>query len=178
MEEERLKYIEPEEADAYTRKLFKRIGMVPNLYCMMANSGDVFDGFVTFMAHLENTSLDKKIREMVYLRTSQINGCHYCVSSHTATAVENGVLTREQTLDARKGASADQRIDAMLKFAGEVVEQRGHVSDETFQAVKDQGYTDGDIIAALGTVAIATLSNYTAIVGRTELDFLDAPPLE
>lgn len=178
MDEERLHYVEPEEADAYTRKLFKRIGMVPNLYCMMANSIDVFDGFVTFLAHLDNTGLDKKLREMVYLLTSQINACEYCLASHTSTAVENGVMTREESLDARRGTSADPKIDAMLKFTREVVEKRGQMRDETLQAVKDQGYTDSDIIAALGTVAMATLTNYTASVGRTELDFLDAPPLD
>jgi|Deesub1362A_J573_1020465.scaffolds.fasta_scaffold00596_11 uncharacterized peroxidase-related enzyme len=174
----RFDYIEPEEADAFTRKLFKKIGMVPNLYCMMANSPNVFDGFIKLTACLDAAKLDKKTREMVYLLTSQINGCDYCLASHTSTAVEHGVMTKEETLDARRGRSEDPRIDAMLKFAREVVERRGHVSDETFQAVKDQGYTDEEIIDAIGTIALATLSNYIAIVGQTELDYLDAPPLE
>lgn len=174
----RLNYIEPEEADAFTRKLFQKIGMVPNLYCMMANSSTVFDGFIKLTACLDASKLDKKLREMVYLLTSQINGCHYCLASHTATAVEHKVLTKEESVLARKAQNPDPRIDALLKFTKEVVEQRGHVSDQTFQVVKAQGFSDEEIMEALGTIALATLSNYTAIVGDTELDYLDAPPLD
>jgi uncharacterized peroxidase-related enzyme len=174
----RLDYVEPEEADAFTRKLFKRIGMVPNLYCMMANSSTVFDGFIKLTACLDAAKLDKKIREMVYLLTSQINGCEYCLGSHTSTAVEHGVMTMEETLDARKGRSGDPKTDALLKFTREVVEKRGDLSDETFQKLRDQGVTDEEIVEAIGTIALATLSNYIAIVGQTEMDYLDAPPLE
>jgi uncharacterized peroxidase-related enzyme len=173
----RFNYIEPEEADAFTRKLFQRIGMVPNLYCMMANSPNVFDGFIKLTACLDAGKLEKKIREMVYLLTSQINGCEYCLASHTASAVEHGVMTKEETLNARRGQSPEPRIDALLKFTRAVVEKRGHVDDAIFQAVKDQGFSDEEIMDAIGTIALATLSNYTAIVSQTEMDYLDAPPL-
>ena len=174
----RLDYIEPEEADAFTRKLFQRIGMVPNLYCMMANSPNVFDGFIKLTACLDAAKLDKKTREMVYLLTSQINGCEYCLASHSSTAVEHGVMTLEETLDARKAKSEDPRTHAILRFTQEMVENRGNVSDETYNAVKEQGLSDEEIVDAIGTIALATLSNYIAIVGQTELDYLEAPPLE
>lgn len=174
----RLNYVEPEEADAFTRKLFDQVGMVPNLYCMMANSSTVFDGFLKLTRCMEAARLNKKLREMVYLLTSQINGCEYCLASHTSTAVEHGVMSKEETLQARKGESPDPRTDSMLRFAREVVEKRGHVSDETFQRVKEHGFSDEEIVEALGTIALATLSNYVAIVGEVELDYLDAPPLE
>ncbi len=174
----RLNYVEPEDADAFTRRLFERIGMVPSLYCVMANSSTLFDGFIKLTACLDAAKLDKRLREMVYLLTSQINGCEYCLASHTSTAVEHGVLTLDETLDARRGRSQDPKIDSLLKFAREVVEKRGHVSDETFQAVKGAGFSDDEIVEAIGTIALATLSNYIAIVGQPELDYLDAPPLD
>jgi uncharacterized peroxidase-related enzyme len=172
-----LNYVEPEDADAFTRKLFKKIGMVPNLYCMMANSSTVFDGFIKLTACLDAAKLDKKLREMVYLLTSQINGCEYCLASHTSTSVEHGVMAVEETLDARKGQSSDPRIDALLNFTKEVVEKRGHVRDEALDTMRNHGFTDGEVVEAIGTIALATLSNYVAIVGQTELDYLDAPPL-
>lgn len=174
----RLNYVEPEDADAFTRRLFERIGMVPSLYCVMANSSTLFDGFIKLTACLDAAKLDKRLREMVYLLTSQINGCEYCLASHTSTAVEHGVLTLNETLDARRGRSQDPKTDSLLKFAREVVERRGHVSDETFQAVKEAGFSDDEIVEAIGTIALATLSNYIAIVGQPELDYLDAPPLD
>jgi uncharacterized peroxidase-related enzyme len=173
-----LGYIEPEDADAFTRKLFQKVGMVPNLYCTMANSSTVLDGFLKLTACLEAAKLDKKLREMVYLLTSQINGCHYCLASHTSTAVEHGLLSMDETLEARRAQSPDPRADAILKFTKEVVEGRGRVGDEAFQKIKEFGFSDEEVVEAIATIGLATLSNYTAIVGETELDYLDAPPLE
>lgn len=174
----RLHEIEPEDADAFTRKLYKRVGMVPNLYIQMANSAMVFDGFLKLNACLEGSTLEKKLREMVYLRTSQINGCEYCQASHTATAVEHGVMTKEETLDARRGTSSDTRINALLQLTTEIVTDRGHVKDETLEAARAQGFSDEEIVDAIGTIGMATLSNYIAIVGEPDLDYLDAPELE
>lgn len=174
----RLTEIEPEDADAFTRKLYNRVGMVPNLYTQMANSAMVFDGFLKLNACLEGSKLEKKLREMVYLRTSQINGCEYCQASHTSTAVENGVMTREETIDARQGKSDDPRINALLSLTTELVTKRGHVKDETLEMVKAQGFSDEEIVDAIGTVGMATLSNYIAIVGEPDLDYLDAPEID
>lgn len=174
----RLYEVEPEEADAFTRKLYKRVGMVPNLYIQMANSSMVFDGFLKLNANLEGAKLDKKTREMVYLLTSQINGCEYCLASHTSTALEHGVMSKEESIQARKAQSDDPKTDAMLKFAKELVEGRGTVSDESLEKVKSQGFTDEEIVEAIGTIGMATLSNYIAKVGDPDLDFLDAPELD
>ncbi len=174
----RLEEVEPEDADAFTRKLYKRVGMVPNLYIQMANSAMVFDGFLKLNAALEGAKLDKKLREMVYLCTSQINNCEYCQASHTSMAVDHGVMTTEESIDARKGESADPKIDALLKFSKELVENRGHITDAALDKVREQGFGDEEIVEAIGTVGMATLSNYIAIVGQPDLDFLDAPPLD
>lgn len=174
----RLNEIEPEEADAFTRKLYKRVGMVPNLYINMANSPMVLDGFLKLNASLEGAALDKKTREMIYLLTSQINSCEYCLASHTASAIEHGVMSREETLDARRGQSDDSKLQAMLSFARAVVEDRGGVSDEQLDAVKAAGYSDAEIVEAIGTIGMATLSNYVAKVAEPDMDYLDAPELE
>lgn len=174
----RLNYVEPEEADAFTRQLFDQVGMVPNLYCMMANSSTVLDGFLKLIKYLEAARLDKKTREMVYLLTSQINGCDYCLASRTSTSMEHDVMSKEETLQARKAQSPDPRVNAMLGFAKEVVEKRGHVSDATMEKLRAQGFSDEEIVEALATIALATLTNYVALVGDVELDYPEAPPLD
>jgi len=174
----RLNYVEPEEAQPYVKKLFEKVGMVPNLYCMMANSVMAFDGFIKLNACLEGARLEKRYREMIYLATSQINGCTYCQASHTTTSVEHKILTPEECLQARRRRSPDPKADALLRFTDEVVTKRGDVSDETLQRVRDQGFKDHHIVAAVAVIALATLSNYVANVGRPDMDFLDAPPID
>ncbi len=175
---ERLNFIDPEEAKPFIKKLFDKIGMVPNLYGMMANSAMSFDGFVKWNANLEATDLEKKYREMVYLRTSRLNDCAYCQAAHTAMSVEHGVLTSEEAIAARRGASPDPRADALLKFTDEAMEKRGSVSDACLQKVRDQGFEDRHIVDAISTIALATLTNFLANVGRPDMDFLDAPPID
>ena len=80
--------------------------------------------------------------------------------------------------NSKVSGSEDPKTHAILRFTQEMVENRGNVSDETYKAVKEQGFSDEEIVDAIGTIALATLSNYIAVVGQTELDYLDAPPLE
>ncbi|MFH1437092.1 MAG: carboxymuconolactone decarboxylase family protein [Pseudomonadota bacterium] len=175
---ERLNFIDPEEAKPFIKKLFEKIGMVPNLYGMMANSAMSFDGFIKLTACLYATRLEKKYREMIYLATSRLNGCEYCRASHTATAVEHGLLTAEECIAARKRQSPDPKVDALLKFTGEAVEKRGKVSDECLQKVRDRGFEDHHIVAAVATIALATFSNYLSNVAQPDMDYLDAPPID
>jgi alkylhydroperoxidase family enzyme len=57
-----------------------------------------------------------------------------------------------------------------LRFAREVVETRGHPSDEAFDAAREAGYTDEQIMEIISTVALATFTNYMNESIDTELD--------
>jgi AhpD family alkylhydroperoxidase len=46
--------------------------------------------------YTKTTGLDRKLRELIKIRASQINGCAYCINMHTA--------------DARKMGETEQRI--------------------------------------------------------------------
>jgi AhpD family alkylhydroperoxidase len=55
------------------------------------------------MIRLDNSlKLDPKLRDLVYLRASQINGCAYCVDSHSR--------------DARKGGETERRVYAVAAW--------------------------------------------------------------
>mgnify|MGYP001945541079 CR=1 FL=1 len=44
--------------------------------------------------YLNGTGLDKKLRELIKIRASQINGCAYCIDLHTKEAMEHGETPR------------------------------------------------------------------------------------
>jgi alkylhydroperoxidase family enzyme len=52
----------------------------------------------------------------------------------------------------------------------EVLESRGHPSDETFDEVREAGYTDEQIMEMVSNVALNTLSNYMNETVKTEVD--------
>ncbi len=57
-----------------------------------------------------------------------------------------------------------------MRFAKDVVETRGHPSDESFDAASEAGYTDEQIMEMISTVALATFTNYMNESIDTELD--------
>jgi len=55
----------------------KVVGRVLNFHKVMGHSPRALEGFVTLSVALKEMKLDRKLRELAYLRTAQINRCQY-----------------------------------------------------------------------------------------------------
>jgi alkylhydroperoxidase family enzyme len=68
------------EAGAKARELFKalqaKVGMVPNIWRTMGHAPDVLQTALDLDAAIKH-ELDPKLRELAYLKTTQLNNCHY-----------------------------------------------------------------------------------------------------
>ncbi len=89
--------------------------------------------------YLAKTSLDKKLRELIKIRTSQINKCAYCIDLHTKDAIKFGESERRIfALPAWQESplfSDEER--AVLRLAEEITKiTKGGVSDKTFDKVR------------------------------------------
>ena len=60
----------------------KQLGIVPNMFRLIALSPPVLQGFLGLSGALAKT-LNVKTRERIALAVAQINGCDYCLSAHT-----------------------------------------------------------------------------------------------
>lgn len=58
-----------------------------------------YQAMVHLERYLKTTSIDMKLKELIKIRASQINGCAYCIDLHTK--------------DARKQGETEQRIYAL-----------------------------------------------------------------
>ena len=103
-------------------------------------------GFSKALSHLDNAAkreldrvqFDPKLRELVRIRASQLNGCAYCVDMHSKDARALGET--EQRIFALpvwpETGFFSARERAALGFAESVVTMAdGHVPTETFEAV-------------------------------------------
>ncbi len=88
----------------------------------------------------------------------------------------SGLLTPEQSLDARRLRGIDDKSSSALTFVKKVWETKGKVSDADLKAVRDAGFGDAEIMEILGVMALATLANYVSNVAEIDLDFPEAPP--
>ncbi|MDI1301289.1 MAG: carboxymuconolactone decarboxylase family protein [bacterium] len=149
----------------------KQFGSTPNLFRLVSNSPAALEGYLGLSAALGKGSLPAKTHERIALAVAEVNGCAYCLSAHTYIGKNLLKLDDAEIAANRHGGSADATADAAVRFAVQVAEQRGHVSDEALQAVKAAGHDDAQIVEIVLHVALNTWTNYVNEVAKTEIDF-------
>ena len=155
----------------------KQLGVVPNLFRVVANSPAALAGYLQLNAASAQGGLDAATRERIALAVAEINGCGYCLSAHAYLGRNMAKLDDAEIAANRNGASNDPKADAAVRFAAAAVRQRGHLSDEQIKAVRDAGYSDAQLLDVLLAVALNTFTNYVNEVARTEVDFPAVEPL-
>lgn len=149
--------------------LQKGLGFVPNLYAYFAKNETALGDYLTLQNR--KSTLKAKEREVINLVTSQINGCRYCQSAHTALGKMNG-FTAEQILQIRKGAATfDSKLDALAKFTASAVQNRGRATAESKEAFFAAGYNEANMIDVIIIVGDKIISNYLHNLTEFDIDF-------
>ena len=149
----------------------KQLGVVSNLFRLVANSPAALQGYVGLSGALSKGTLPAPTRERIALAVAEINGCSYCLSAHSYLARNLAKLDDAEISANRNGGSNDPKADAAVRFATRVAKERGHVSDADLQAVRMAGYDDAQIVEIVQHVALNTWTNYINEVAKTDIDF-------
>ncbi len=177
----RIHQVDPQSASGKAKQLLdavqSKLGLVPNMTRAMANAPAVLDGYLSLSGALSKGTLSAKSREQIALAVAQTNECEYCLAAHSAIGKMVG-LSVDQILDSRRGTSVDPKTDAIIQFAREVVDERGHVSDATLAQARAAGLDDGAIAEIVANVALNIFTNYFNHVADTEIDFPRAEALD
>ena len=168
----------PAPAQPLLEAVKKQLGVVPNLFRLVANSPAALEGYLGLSSALAKGKLPAATRERIALAVAGINGCGYCLSAHTYLGKNLAKLDDAEITANRNGASNDPKADAAVRFAAKVATARGHVSDEDVRAVKLAGYDDAQVIEIVQHVALNTWTNYINEVAKTEIDFPVVSPRE
>lgn len=113
--------------------------------------------------YIQSSEIPARLRALVELRTSQINGCAYCVDMHSREARTAGET--QQRLDClpvwRETEFYDERERAALAWAESVtlVSQTG-VPDSVFEEMRRQ-FTEKEVVDL--TLIIATMNAWNRI---------------
>lgn len=93
--------LSPDEASPSARatleQLRAKLGQVPNMYRTFAHAPNVLNASVA-MSLAIRADLDPKVRELAYLKVTQLTDCHVCRHYHERIARSVGV-TEEQMRD-------------------------------------------------------------------------------
>src|SRR3954447_18711405 len=115
--------------------------------------------------YIESTNIEARLRALVELRCSQINGCAYCVDMHSREAREAGEA--QQRLDCltvwRETSFFDERERAALAWAEAVtLVSETHVPDNVYEEAH-RYFSDKDLVDLTLIVAVINAWNRMAI---------------
>lgn len=161
----------PAATHAELQAVQKQLGVVPNLFRVVANSPAALSGYLGLSQSLGKGELPAPTRERIALAIAEFNACGYCLSAHTYLASKLAHLDDAEITANRNGASNDTKAHAAVHFALAVAQQRGHVSDAQLAAVRAAGYSDAQVVEIVLHVALNTLTNYINEVALTDIDF-------
>jgi len=152
-----------------------QLGMLPNFFAGLANHGASLNGYLAFEEQLSaHSRLTPAQREMISLAVANANGCHYCVSGHTLSAKHVGV-DAEAARMAQQGRARDSKDQAMLDFALDLLEQKGHLPDESLIAARQMGLDDATLVEITSWVGINSYSNWVNNLIQPKIDFPEVP---
>jgi AhpD family alkylhydroperoxidase len=135
------------------------------------------DGFARAMAHLDRAAtkeldrvdFDPRLRELVRIRVSQLNGCAYCIDMHTKDA--RAIGETEQRIYAlpawREASFYTGRERAALAFAEAVTQLADtHVPDGAYREVAAE-FSQDEIAALVSLLVTINAWNTIGVATRT-----------
>jgi uncharacterized peroxidase-related enzyme len=152
-------------------KVKKGFGFIPNLFAVFSNSPVLLEGYLGLDATYSKGTMSPVERQLVLLTASVVNECPYCTAAHSTVA--KGMLKVPASVVAAVRAGqpvADAKLNALVNFTREVVQQHGRVRPETLQSFLNAGFQRDQIGEVLVGVALKTLSNYTYHLSPVEID--------
>ena len=116
-------------------KVFTQRGNVPNMFRVMAHRPEIFATMQAHFAAVLNTgTVSTKLKELIIVRTSQVNETPYCLASHTTLALNLG-WTDDQLAHLADWPNRDDfspAEKAALRLAETVTRDAHAVTDEQF----------------------------------------------
>ena len=113
--------------------------------------------------YVNSSKLDHRLLELVKMRTSQLNGCAYCIDMHSKDARAAGETEqRLYLLDAwRETPLYTGRERAALEWTEAVTRVAdGHVSDEVYAAARDH-FSEEELVDL--TIAVVATNGYNRL---------------
>jgi uncharacterized peroxidase-related enzyme len=161
----------PEQSRLLLDAVQKQLGVVPNMFRLIATSPQALEGYLGLSGALGHGALPAATRERIALAVAEVNGCDYCLSAHTYLGRNVAKLDDAEITANRNGASNDPKANAAVRFAVQVTRDRGHVSEADLSAVRRAGYTDAQVIEIVQHVALNTWTTWVNEVFKTDIDF-------
>jgi len=170
----RLPYVELETASPEQKEILEKLtqksGKIANFWKLWGHSPQLLETFLPFTKALAKGTLDPKLRELAYVKASQINDCAYCGNAHKAGGLRVGVTEQQlQELGNYATSSAFSELEKLVLRYTEELTRTAKSSEEVMAELKKH-LSPRDIVELSVTVGLANLTNRFNMSLLTDLD--------
>ncbi len=152
-----LSITEPDQAEGRLAEIYGEcqagIGFVPNAFRSLSPSPELLDQQWRHVRYtMQHPRLSAYLFTLIRLLVSERETCDYCINLNTAILINECGLDPAQVTALRAdpdSAPLKPAEKAMLRFVLAATADPHAVSSDDVQALRDLGYTDGDILDAL-----------------------------
>jgi uncharacterized peroxidase-related enzyme len=144
----------------YDRVLRER-GNVPNMFRTMAHRPEIFETIIAHMEAVLNTgTLPKRLKELVIVRTSQVNRTPYCLASHTAICKRLGWsdIQLEALGDADRSGEFSEAEKVAIDLAEAMTLDAHNYSDAEFARLRSF-YSEGEVVELMAAIGLFNYFN-------------------
>lgn len=141
-------------------KISKGAGKVPAFFGTMARFPEAFANFGPFYsAVIEKGTVERKFKELAYLKASLTNGCEYCFRAHSSSGKKNGVTEDQIKALAfyHRSPVFDAKEKAVLLFAERITRGAAAIRPQELEELKE--YFNEDQIVEL--TMVTCMANFT-----------------
>lgn len=141
--------------------------MEPRLNAYKVAPG-LYPSLVNLQKYIDSCGLDRKLLELVRMRSSQINGCAFCLDMHTKDARAIGETEQRLYLISawRESPFYTDRERAALEWTEAVtLVSESNVPDEVYERVK-QHFTPAELVNLTAAIAMINTWNRLSVAFR------------
>ena len=142
-------------------KYLRDRGNVPNMFRTMAHRPEIFQTIIAHMEAVLNTgTLPKALKELVIVRTSQVNQTPYCLASHTAMARKLGwsELQMESLSSAATSAEFNEREKVAIHLAEVMTRDAHSYTDADFLNLRSF-FSEGEVVELMAAIGLFNYFN-------------------
>ncbi len=168
----RISLISPESANDEVKEIYEKTlrGKPGNVQKALAHRPEMLKNFLSFYASV-GRSLDRKLYELIYLRVSFLNRCHYCTQHHVASSKRVGLTAEDwSALKGGDDSRFSEKERAALLYIEKLTRTPQDITDADVALLRKQ-FSESEIVDIHLLAGLANLTNrFTDPLGL-ELEF-------
>jgi uncharacterized peroxidase-related enzyme len=168
----RVTLIAPESASPEVREIYDTAlrGKPGNIQKALAHRPEMLKNFLTFYASV-GRSLDRKLYELIYIRVSLINECHYCSQHHVASSKRAGLAAEDWTaLKAGNYSRYSEKERVALDYIEKLTRAPHQIKEADFDELKKH-FSEPEIVDIHMLAGLANLTNRVTDPLGLEVEF-------